>query len=169
MQVKDAMSSGVAWVHPDLALCDAARRMRDQNVGCLPVAEHDQLVGIITDRDMVCRALAEARSPDMTTVGEIMTRGVTCCFDDEPLVAAARLMEQNQIRRLPVINRHDKLVGMLSLADLARHASRELSGEVLESVSKQSVTTTPMAAHPGLSDQLDRHSIRRPVLDGESS
>ncbi len=169
MQVKDAMSSEVAWVRPDVALCDAARRMRDQNVGCLPVAEHDRLVGIITDRDMVCRALAEARPLDATTVGEIMTKGVTCCFDDEPIVAAARLMEQNQIRRLPVINRHHKLVGMLSLADVARHASRELSGEVLESVSKQSATTTAMAAHPGLSDQPGRKPIPRPALDEEPS
>jgi CBS domain-containing protein len=92
MQVADVMSREVVWIYPDTSLSEAARRMRDLNVGCLPVVEHDRLVGIVTDCDMVCRALAEDRAAGTCVVREIMPKGLTCCFED--LIAAGQLMEQ---------------------------------------------------------------------------
>ncbi len=133
MKVRNAMHPGVEWVSPSTTVKELARLMREHDIGALPVGENDRLVGMVTDRDLVCRALAEGCNPDKVTAREIMTKGITYCLDNEELGDAIRIMEQKQIRRLPVINGEKRMVGILSLGDITA-AQRELCGEVLNAV-----------------------------------
>jgi CBS domain-containing protein len=140
MQVKDIMSTKVRCVAPDALVAEAARTMRDQDVGSLPVRlgkGDGELLGIITDRDITCRTVAVGLDPIKTKVSDVMTKGVACCFADQDVKEAARLMEQKQLHRLPVTDHNNHLVGILALADVATHTSRELSGEVIEAISKR--------------------------------
>jgi CBS domain-containing protein len=139
MFVKEIMSSNVEWASPDLSLQEVAKTMRDQEIGCLPVKESEdgKLVGLITDRDIACRGVADGRDYATTTVKDIMSEGITCCFDDQDITDAAHLMEEKKVQRLPVLNRDNTMVGILSIADLATRASNQLSGGVLQAVSKQ--------------------------------
>jgi CBS domain-containing protein len=136
MRVQEIMSKKVTWVSPDLSLEQAAQKMRDLDIGCLPVGNADRLVGMITDRDIACRAVAKGSDPAKTTIGNTMSKGVTYCFDDQDVTEAAQLMEKKQIHRLPVLDRNKRMVGILSLGDVALHASHELTGEVVEAVSR---------------------------------
>jgi CBS domain-containing protein len=136
MRIKEIMSNKVTWIAPDTSLRDAAKKMRDLDVGCLPVGKDDRLIGMITDRDIACRAVAAGRDPTKTTAEKVMSKGVTYCFDDQDIKDAAQLMEKKQIHRLPVLNRDKRMVGILSLGDLALHAPNQLTGEVVEQVSK---------------------------------
>jgi CBS domain-containing protein len=119
MLVRDAMTSHAEWVSPDLTLVEVGRRMRDKSIGCLPVGDNDRLIGMITDRDLACRGIAEGADPKTTKAFDVMTKGITWCFDDQGLDEAAHLMEEKQIHHLPVLNREKRMVGILSLADLA--------------------------------------------------
>ena len=111
--------------------------MKSLDVGMLPVCDNDRLAGAITDRDIVIRAVATGCNPDATSVREVMTKELFYCFDDEDIVEAAQLMEERQIRRLPVLNRNKRLVGIVSLGDVAvRTRHEQLAGEVLESISE---------------------------------
>jgi CBS domain-containing protein len=94
------------------------------------------VIGMITDRDITCRAIAEGRDPATTMVADVMSTDVVSCFDDQDVTDAAHLMEEKQVHRLPVLNHDNDLVGVLALADLALHSPHELSGEVIEAVSK---------------------------------
>lgn len=134
MLVNEVMSANVEWVGPDITLQESARRMRDKDIGCLPVRESDRIIGMITDRDIACRAVADGRDPATTKVRDIMSEHITCCFDDDDVAKAAKVMEDKHIRRLPIVSHDDRLVGLLSLDDLARRCSHELSGEVMEAV-----------------------------------
>lgn len=136
MQVKEIMSRKVTWIGPEMSLQQAAKKMRDLDVGCLPVGKNDKLVGMVTDRDIACRGVASGRSPAKTTITKVMSKGVTYCFDDEDIEDAAHLMEKKQIHRLPVLNRDKRMVGILSLCDLALHAPHSLTGAVVEGVSQ---------------------------------
>jgi len=137
MQVHEAMTRGVECVRPDDTLQDVAQRMKDLGVGALPVCENDRLVGIITDRDITVRATAEGEDPWTGRVHEFMTRGITYCFEDQDIIEGARLMKQNQLRRLVVLNRAKRLVGIVSLGDLAVETGDEpLTGEALEAISE---------------------------------
>jgi CBS domain-containing protein len=138
MQVKEIMSKNVTWVGPDLLLTQAAKKMSDLGVGCLPVGKDDRLVGMITDRDITCRAVAQGRDPAKTTIAEAMSKGISYCFDDQEVGEAAQLMEKKQIHRLPVLDRKKRMVGIVSLGDLALHVAHELTGEVVEAVSRPS-------------------------------
>jgi CBS domain-containing protein len=109
--------------------------MREQDIGALPVGENDRLVGMVTDRDIVCRCLADGKDPKKATARDIMTKGIVYCRDNEDLGDATRIMESKQIRRLPVIDEKKRMVGMLSLGDISHAGSRQLSGEVLQAVS----------------------------------
>jgi len=131
MLVKEIMTSKVEFVGPALSIQDAARKMRDLNIGSLPVWENGQLLGMITDRDICCRAVAEGRDTVKTAVREIMSRDVSSCFSDDDVADAARLMEEKHIRRLAVVNRDRTMAGFLSVDDLAHH-SYHLAGEVLD-------------------------------------
>jgi CBS domain-containing protein len=148
MRVRDAMSSDVETVRPKQTVEDVAQRMAKRGVGYFPVCDRGLLVGIITDRDIACRVVADRRRGEMTKAAEIMSKGIAYCFADDDLATAIHLMEQNRIRRIPVLDHHDHLVGVLSLTDVARHAPHRLTVEILEAVSREaplSVTINPVA------------------------
>jgi CBS domain-containing protein len=137
MKIKEVMTRGAECVPPSCTLQDAARKMKNLDVGPLPVCDNDRLVGILTDRDITVRAIAEGRDPKTTKVGEVLTPDVIYCFEDQDVQEAARLMKENQIRRLIVLNRDKRLVGIISLGDLAVETGDEqLAGETLEKVSE---------------------------------
>ena len=132
------MSSPVIGATPETTIREAAERMRAQNVGTLPVFRDDRLVGIVTDRDIVLRALAATGfmlGPD-TTIADIMSRDVLTCFADDDVAEAAALMGDRQVRRLLVIDPTRATVGILSLGDIAEHASEELAGQALGEISE---------------------------------
>lgn len=132
MHVQEIMTPAVEIADPNMTIRDAARRMRAENIGALPVGENDRLVGMVTDRDIVARAVANERSAGNTTVREVMSDGICYCFEDDDLNQAAQLMAEHQVRRLPVLNRDKRLVGVVALADLGRSedkaAQRALQG-----------------------------------------
>jgi len=118
MKVSEAMTRDVVLAKPNQTLREVADIMSQKDIGALPVAEGDRLVGMITDRDIVIRAVAEGKGPD-TKVTEIMTEQIRYCFEDEDLGDVSKNMAGIQMRRLPVMNRRKELVGILSLADMA--------------------------------------------------
>ncbi|NNE40728.1 MAG: CBS domain-containing protein [Marinicaulis sp.] len=131
------MTKGIRIAEPDENLAHAAKKMRTQNIGALPVIEDRQLVGMITDRDVAIRAVGANMDPSVTEVREIMTDDCLWCAENEELEDAVRIMEQNQVRRLPVMNDKKEIVGMLSLEDVALHAPASLTGEVLKAVASK--------------------------------
>jgi len=137
MKVKDVMTKGAECVTPATSLREAAQKMKDLDVGPLPVCDNDRLVGMITDRDITVRATAEAIPPGLGQVHDVMTPDVVYCFEDQDIEEAANQMKENQIRRLVVLNRDKRLVGIVSLGDLAVETGDErLVGETLEKVSE---------------------------------
>ena len=137
VRICDAMTRNVELTTPDATLQEAARRMRDSGVGILPVGENDRLRGVITDRDIAVRAVANARDPKSTRVRDAMTPQVIYCFEDQPISEAAELMEKKAVHRLIVLNRRKRMVGMISLDDLARlPGEARRVGEVLERVAE---------------------------------
>jgi CBS domain-containing protein len=136
MQVRDVMTKGAECVRPSNSLQEAAQKMKNLDVGPLPVCDNDRLVGLITDRDIAIRAVAEACDPRSTTVKDVMTPDVLYCFEDQDVREAAQLMREHQVRRLIVLNRDKRLVGIVSLGDLAVETGDEkLAGKTLEHVS----------------------------------
>mgnify|MGYP000866041249 CR=1 FL=1 len=121
MQIQEIMTRSVDVISPNTTIRDAARRMRADNVGALPVGENDRLIGMVTDRDIVMRAVAEDRAAGATAVRDVMSERVFYCYADEALERAATVMAEHQVRRLPVLNRDKRLVGIVSTADLGRH------------------------------------------------
>ncbi len=134
MRVSELMTKKVEWISPSTTLPEAARMMRDLDIGCLPVGENDRLIGMVTDRDITCRGLADGKDLTAAVVRDVMSSGITYCFDDQPISEAAHLMEEKQFRRLPVLNRDKRMVGILSMGDISQHASGRLSAEVLKAV-----------------------------------
>ncbi len=122
MRVADVMTRNIHAARPDDTVQHAARVMRQRNTGVLPVTEHDRLIGVVTDRDVALRLVAQGRDPAHTTVRDVMTAGVQYLFEDEAMHHAAATMAQQQIGVLPVMNRAKRLVGMVSLRDLAAAA-----------------------------------------------
>jgi CBS domain-containing protein len=136
MKISDVMTPHAKCIGPELTLIHAANQMRELDVGSLPICENDRLVGIVTDRDLALRGITEARDPRAMTIREVMSPGIVYIFDDQDVEEAARLMEVKQIRRLPVLNRDKRLVGIVSLGDLAVEAGMVLSGEALKEISR---------------------------------
>lgn len=137
MQVKDVMTPRCECIGPDTTLDKAAQRMQELDVGPLPVCDHDRLAGIVTDRDIVIRAVAEGRDPHTTRVRDVMTPGITYCFEDDDVASAAETMKNRQIRRLVVLDRDKRLVGIVSLGDLAVVTDdRRMTGETLRRISE---------------------------------
>ena len=137
MQLKDVMTPGVEVIASEASIYEAAEKMSHRDVGPLPVCDGERLVGMLTDRDITVRAVAAGRDPLTTRVRDVMTPDVVYGFDDQDVQDAARLMEQYQIRRLPVLNLSKQLVGIVAVGDLAVHAgSQPVAAEVLEQVSE---------------------------------
>lgn len=135
MKVSEAMHPEASWIDPDAPLSDIAARMRSDDVGALPVSENDKLIGMVTDRDVALRGLEGLADPLQLTARDVMTAPVVYCTPNEELEDAVRIMERKRIRRLPVIDEHHRMVGMLSLGDVAAKASPAIAVETLRAVS----------------------------------
>jgi CBS domain-containing protein len=136
MKVKDAMHPGVTWVGPETRITELARSMRDEDIGAIPIGENDKLIGMVTDRDITIKGLAYGRDVDSLTARDVMSGPILYCRADEDIDDAVRLMETHQVRRLPVIDENKRMVGILSLGDVASSTSRELLGEVVQQVAQ---------------------------------
>jgi CBS domain-containing protein len=133
--VKDGMTANPRSIAPSTSIQEAAKLMRDDDVGSLPVVEGDKLVGILTDRDIVIRAGAEGRFD--ATAGDLASRELVTVDPEQPLEEAARLMAQHQVRRLPVTEEDGRLVGMLAQADVATHGGEDArTGQMVEEISR---------------------------------
>jgi CBS domain-containing protein len=142
MKLKEIMSSDVEVIHPDDTLQTAAQKMRDRDIGFLPVMDGDELIGVVTDRDLVVRAIADGVKLKTTIGRDIATSPGIYCFDDQDVNEAAQLMQEHHIRRLVILSRNDGSVnGVISLGDLAVNSAPDKSGEVLQSVSEGFVKT----------------------------
>ncbi|TMH02967.1 MAG: CBS domain-containing protein [Betaproteobacteria bacterium] len=146
MKVSDIMTRDVRLLSPDQTIREAAKLMAEVDAGALPVGENDRLVGMITDRDIVIRAVAQGKSPD-AKVADVMSKEMLYCFDTDAIDDVARNMAEAQVRRLPVINKDKRLVGIISLGDLARNDDPTTIGRTVSRVS------TPGGKH----DQTTSH------------
>ena len=136
MKVKDAMHKGVEWVGSDTPITELAKLMRKHDIGAIPIGEDDRLIGMVTDRDIICKGLAEDSFDALcATARDVMTTGIHCCREDDDLAKAVRHMEALKVRRLPVVNKNKRMVGILSLGDLSTSAPGELLSECVKSVS----------------------------------
>ena len=135
MRVSEAMTREVRLTKPKQTIRAAAKVMAEMDIGVLPVAERDRLVGMVTDRDIAIRAVAAGKDGD-TPVREVMSPGVMYCFEDEELDHVAQNMAEVRVRRLPVVNRSKRLVGILSLGDIAVAAGPHLTGDAITGVSQ---------------------------------
>jgi CBS domain-containing protein len=135
MRVAEAMTRDVRMASPEQTICDAAALMAQCDAGAIPVSENDRLVGMITDRDIAVRAVAAGKGPN-TPVRDVMSHEVKYCFDDEDLQHVAKNMADIRVRRLPVVNREKRLVGIVSLGDIALTESKKTAGEAISGVSK---------------------------------
>lgn len=131
MLIKDIMSVDVEVVAPEATLQDVMRKMQQRDCGCVVVVKDDRLVGMITDRDIALRCVAEAHDSVTMTAEKVMTHEILYCKETDTADDVARNMAQNKVRRLPVLNADKRLVGIVSLGDLASHSNHELCGQVL--------------------------------------
>ncbi|HJS85008.1 MAG TPA: CBS domain-containing protein [Acetobacteraceae bacterium] len=145
-RVADVMHRDVRIASPDDTAQQAARLMREEDTGALPVGENDRLVGMVTDRDLAVRVAAEGRDPARTKVREVMTPEVRYVFEDEDLKRVAETMAEQQVRRLPVMNRNKRLVGVVSLSDIAKRGQSEEAGHALRGVAREGGRHTQTAA-----------------------
>ncbi len=139
MLVREIMSANVEFIAPYTSLKDAAMKMRNSDIGVLPVGEDEKLVGMVTDRDITVRGVANGRDPEQTKVSDVMSDEVFYLFDDQTLEDAEKSMSELQVRRLPVVNREKRLVGLLSIGDMASTSNGiRPAAEALADVSKPS-------------------------------
>ena len=134
--VQELMTANPQSVSADQTIVDAARIMRDEDAGLVPVVQGDRLVGTLTDRDIAIRVVAEGKDPQSTNVREVASTDLVTIDPQQDLSEALRLMAQHQVRRLPVVEEDGRLVGILAQADVARHADEEQVGEVVEQISQ---------------------------------
>lgn len=135
MKVKEAMHRNAEWRDPSTPVSEIAKLMKKKDIGAVPIGENDRLVGMVTDRDIALRAVANGGDIASTTARDVMSKGVVWCKEDDDIKDAVQTMEKKSVRRLPVINDKKRLVGMLSLGDVSHATGRELSGSLLKSVS----------------------------------
>jgi CBS domain-containing protein len=142
MKVYEIMTRNAECIGPDATLNDAAEKMKKLGIGFLPVCEEDRLIGALTDRDITVRSVAEGHDPRCDAVRAVMSPQVIYCFESTDVADAAKLMRQRQVRRLPVLNHFKRLVGILSLGDLAVECGAEdLAEQALEGISEPSSPT----------------------------
>jgi len=135
VKVSEVMHHGVSWIAPETPLMEIAGRMDQEDIGALPVGEDDRLIGMVTDRDIAVRAFANSPDPARLTARDIMSKPIIFCNANEELEDAVRIMEREEVRRLPVIDANRRMVGMLSLGDVAAQAPASLAAETLKAVS----------------------------------
>jgi CBS domain-containing protein len=138
MKLKDVMTTQVEVVRPDASVQEAAEKMRTLDVGALPVCDGQRLVGMITDRDITIRATAQGRDPKSTAVRDILSSELVHAFEDQDLEEAEQLMQEKQIRRLPVLSRDKQLVGIVALADVVAEGGKKEVARTVQAVSKSS-------------------------------
>jgi CBS domain-containing protein len=137
MKIKEVMTKNPQWVTSHDHLSKAAEKMKSLDVGFMPVVDDGKISGVLTDRDIVIRSIAKHKNPENEEVSKCMSSKALCCFEDDDIQKAVSLMEEKQIRRLPVINQQKKLVGVVTIGDLALEThNQKLSGEILEKVSQ---------------------------------
>jgi len=136
MQVSEVMSKEVVTVTPDASMKEITKKMMQRDCGCVVVVKDDRLVGMITDRDIALRCIANEHDPVKTSAKDVMTSDILYCKDTDDVDAVARNMMDNKVRRLPVINAEKRLVGIVSLGDLASHSNHLLCGQVLGEICK---------------------------------
>jgi len=134
--IRDVMTGSPRTIDSAGSAVDAARLMRDEDVGLIPIVESDRLVGTVTDRDIAVRLVAEGKSPESTRVADIASRELVTIDPDQDVDEAMRLMSKHQVRRLPVVEEDGKFVGIVAQADIAKHAAAAQTGEVVEKISK---------------------------------
>jgi CBS domain-containing protein len=144
--VRDVMTRAVECARPEMSVVDAAKVMKQKNIGSLPVCEEKRVVGLITDRDIIIRTVAEGRDPASTRVADVMSKGITSVREEEELEFAERLMHDRQLRRLPVLGQGGELVGYLAMAKIARVGPIEQAGKVIKGVSQPSAPA-PMESY----------------------
>ena len=136
MKIKDVMTPDVSFVGPDTSILEIARKMREGDIGSTPVIENERLVGMVTDRDIVVRAIAEGGDVRTKTARDAMSPGVLYCYADDSVESVLDNMGDQQIRRLPVVDSDKRLVGVVSLGDLALSGRRKAAGEALQEISQ---------------------------------
>jgi CBS domain-containing protein len=132
--IRDVMSKDFKFVTPETSVQEAAQKMRDLDFGFLPVGENDKLIGMITDRDIVIRSSAKGQNPSSTPVRDVMTAKTYYCYDDQSVEEICDNMSEIKVRRLPVVNRDKRLVGVVSLGDVAQAAHRAKTGDALQEI-----------------------------------
>jgi CBS domain-containing protein len=138
MKISEVMTPDVSFVTPDTPILEIARKMRDGDIGSTPVLEDERLVGMVTDRDIVVRVVAEGLPTQTSSARDAMSPGVLFCYEDESIEDVLEKMGDQQIRRLPVVNRDKRLVGVVSLGDLSLTGRRKRTGEALQEISQPS-------------------------------
>jgi len=136
MNIQDVMTTDVSFVTPDTPILEIARKMRDGDIGATPVVENDRLAGMVTDRDIVVRVIAEGGDIRTKTARDAMSPGILYCHAEDSVEAVLENMGDQQIRRLPVVDRDKRLVGVVSLGDLALSGKRKAAGEALQEISQ---------------------------------
>jgi len=131
MKIRELMTSNVELISPEAKLPEAAKKMADADIGILPVGENDRLVGMVTDRDIAIRGVAQGKNPARTKVRDVMTERVLYCYDDEDVEHIADSIAKLQVRRLPAVDRKKQLVGVVSLADIALKHDMSMAGIAL--------------------------------------
>jgi CBS domain-containing protein len=145
MRLADIMTRDVEVLHPDDSMEKAAQKMRDRGIGFLPVCDGKRLLGVISDRDMAVRVIAEGKDPRLVASRECLSSPVKYCYEDQEVSDAAQIMHDEQIRRLVVLDRHSKqMVGVISLGDIATNSAEVISGEALQGISKPPDSTKPI-------------------------
>jgi CBS domain-containing protein len=135
MQIRDAMTKGVRVARPDAPVMELAKRMRDEDIGSIPVAENDKLIGMVTDRDIVTRCVAETPDVSQIRARDVMSPKVLYCFENDSVVDVLANMREQQVRRLPVVNRDKRLVGVVSIGDLSQIEAQS-AGTALQGISR---------------------------------
>lgn len=135
MKVRDAMHEAVEWRAPTTSIADIANLMKAEDIGAVPIGENDRLVGMVTDRDLALKVADNGADLSKVTAGDVMTKGIIYCEDDDDIDEALELMQSRQVRRLPVINDKKRMVGMLSIGDISAAASESQCGMLMRHVS----------------------------------
>lgn len=134
MKVHEVMDEKITLVAPSTSLKEAAEKMTSDHIGFLPVGDNDRLMGTVTDRDIITRGISKGKDAQSTPVSDVFTGDLIYCYEDQDVEEVARLMGSSQVRRLPVVNSEKRLVGVISIGDMAQHLSQETAGQILADV-----------------------------------